>query len=108
MPDIISDRERGEERKYKMDQEMQFKAEARRNKLLGQWLAGEFGMGPAETEEYAKEVVIADLEEPGVEDVVRKVMTDISKRGIDISDQQLRAKIAELDVVASQQVSEEE
>ena len=108
MSDVINKRERGEERKYEMDQEMQFKAEARRNKLLGQWLAGEFGMGPAETEEYAKEVVIADLEEPGVEDVVRKVMTDISKRGIDISDQQLRAKIAELDVVASQQVSEEE
>ena len=59
MSDVINDRERGEERKFQMDQETQFKAEARRNKLLGHWLAEAFGMGPAETEEYAKAVVMA-------------------------------------------------
>ena len=107
MPDVISDRERGEERKYKIDQEMQFKVEARRNRLLGQWLASEFGMGPAETEEYAKEVVIADLEEPGIEDVIRKVMADILERGIDISDEKVRRKIDELEAEALRQLSEE-
>ena len=107
MSDVINNRELGEERKYQMDQEMQFKAEARRNKLLGQWLAEAFGMGPAETEEYAKAVVMADLDEPGIEDVVRKVMTDIGERGTDISEDQVRVKISELNGVAVQQLLEE-
>ena len=104
MSDVMNDRERGEERKYQMDQEMQFKAEARRNKLLGQWLAEAFGMGPAETEEYAKAVVMADFDEPGIEDVMRKVMADIAERSIDITEDQVRAKISELDGVAMQQL----
>ena len=104
MSDVINDRERGEERKYQMDQEMQFKAEARRNKLLGQWLAEAFGMGPAETEEYAKAVVMADFDEPGIEDVMRKVIADIAERGTDITEDQVRAKISELDGVAMQQL----
>ena len=104
MSNVINERERGEERKFEMDQEMQFKVEARRNKLLGYWLAGEFGMGPAETEEYAKEVIIADLEEPGIEDVVRKIMADISERSIDISVDLVRKKIAELEAEATQQL----
>ena len=107
MSDVMNDRERGEERKYQMAQEMQFKAEARRNKLLGQWLAGEFGMGPAETEEYAKEVVVADLDEPGIEDVMRQVMADIAEKGSAISEDQVRAKIGELDAVAIQQLRDE-
>ena len=107
MSDVMNDRERGEELKYQMDQEMQFKAEARRNKLLGHWLAGEFGMGPAETEEYAKAVVMADLDEPGIEDVMRKVMADIAERGSGITEDQVRAKISELDGVAVQQLREE-
>ena len=107
MSDVMNDRERGEERKYQMDQEMQFKADARRNKLLGQWLAEAFGMGPAETEEYAKAVVVADLDEPGIEDVIRKVMADIDERGTDITEDQVRAKMSELNGVAVQQLREE-
>ena len=107
MADVIEDRERGEERKYKMDQELQFKIEARRNKLLGQWLGEKFGMGPAEIDEYAKEVVIADLDEPGIEDVMRKVMADIEGRKIDISDEQVRSKISELEGVAIKQLSQQ-
>ena len=107
MSDVMNDRERGEERKYQMDQEMQFKVDARRNKLLGQWLAEAFGMGPAETTEYAKAVVMADLDEPGIEDVVRKVMADIDERGTDITEDQVRAKIFELDGVAVEQLREE-
>ena len=104
MADVLDQREKGEERKYQMDQELQFKAEARRNRLLGEWLAGEYGMGPAETEEYAKAVVIADLDEPGIEDVMRKVMADIAEKGTDISEDQVRAKISELDSVAIEQL----
>ena len=107
MSDVINDRERGEERKYQMEQEMQFKVDARRNKLLGQWLAEAFGMGPAETEEYAKAVVMADLDEPGIEDVIRKVMADIDERGTDITEDQVRAKIFELNGVAVEQLGEE-
>ena len=107
MSDVMNDRQKGEERKYQMDQELEFKAEARRNKLLGQWLAGEFGMGPAETEEYAKEVVIADLDEPGIEDVMRKVMPDIEAKGSDVSEDAVRAKISELNAVAIQQIQDE-
>ena len=107
MSDVMNNRERGEERKYQMDQEMQFKLDARRNKLLGQWLAEAFGMGPAETKEYAKAVVIADLDESGIEDVMRKVMADIDERGTDITEDQVRAKISELNGVAVQQLSEE-
>ena len=107
MSDIMNDRQKGEERKYQMDQELEFKAEARRNKLLGQWLAGEFGMGPAETEEYAKEVVIADLDGPGIEDVMRKVMADIEAKGSDVSEDAVRAKISELNAVAIQQIQDE-
>lgn len=107
MSDVMNDRQKGEERKYQMDQELEFKAEARRNKLLGQWLAGEFGMGPAETEEYAKEVVIADLDGPGIEDVMRKVMADIEAKGSDVSEDAVRAKISELNAVAIQQIQDE-
>ena len=107
MSDVMNNRERGEERKYQMDQEMQFKVDVRRNKLLGQWLAEAFGMGPAETKEYAKAVVIADLDEPGIEDVMRKVMADIGERGTNITEDQVRAKISELNGVAVQQLREE-
>jgi len=107
MNDAFDDREKSYEAKYKQDQELAFKIEARRNKLLGQWLAGEFGMGPAETEEYAKEVVIADLDEPGIEDVMRKVMADIEAKGVDISEDTVRRKIDELEGVARQQLSDD-
>jgi len=75
---------------------------------LGLWLAEAFGIAGEEADAYAKEVVIADLEEPGIEDVVRKVMADIERHGVDISDAQIRAKIDELDDVAFDQVCDEE
>ena len=62
---------------YKMDQETEFKVEARRNKLLGLWLAEKLGLPQSQHDSYAQEVIIADLEEPGVEDIIRKVMKDI-------------------------------
>ena len=77
----FSNREKGFEAKFKMDQKTTFKVEARRNKLLGLWLAEKLGLPVSEHETYAKDVVLADLQEPGVEDIMRKVMKDISDRG---------------------------
>lgn len=107
MSDAFKDREKGFEAKYKLDQDLAFKAEARRNRLLGEWLAERFGMTSTETADYAKSVVAADFDEPGIEDVVRKVMADIAERGVDISEADVRAKIEELNAVAAQQVRAE-
>ncbi len=104
MADAFSDREKGFEAKYKLDEENRFKVEARRNKLLGQWLASQFGLTGDAVEDYAKEVVMADFDEPGFEDVVRKVMGDISERGSSVTEADVRAKISELEAVAAQQI----
>lgn len=104
MADAFSKREKGEERKYEMDQQQVFRAESRRNKLLGLWLAEQFGITGEAADAYAKEVVIADMDEPGIEDVMRKVMADIESKGSSITDAQIRAKILELDAVAIEQI----
>ncbi|NQV98450.1 MAG: DUF1476 domain-containing protein [Rhodospirillales bacterium] len=105
MADSFNDREKGFEAKYKLDAENLFKVEARRNKLLGQWLATQFGLTGDAVAAYAKEVVIADLDEPGVEDVMRKVMADIEKHGASISEDDVRAKLSELEGVAAGQIA---
>ena len=107
MSDAFSDREKGFEAKYKLDQDLAFKAEARRNRLLGEWLAERFGMSSDEASEYARSVVAADLDEVGIEDVVRKVMADIAAHGVDIAEADIRAKIDELDAVAIEQIQGE-
>ena len=104
MSDSFSDREKSFEAKHKMDEEMLFKAQSRRDKLLGQWAAEKMGMEGADAEAYAKTVVIADLEEPGDEDVVRKVMADFEKHGTDISEDDLRAEMERLMGVAMEQI----
>ena len=73
---IFEDREKGFEQKYKHDQELDFKVKVRANKMLGLWIAGLFGMPADEADAYAKTVVAADLERPGDDDVVEKVMAD--------------------------------
>ncbi len=98
----MKDREKGFENKFAHDEELKFKAEARRNKLLGAWAAGE--MGHADPEAYAKEVVMSDFEEAGDEDVFRKVRADFDAKGVAISDEDLRAKMNELLAVAVEQV----
>lgn len=99
--------ERGEafENKFAHDAEMQFKATARRNKLLGAWLAPQIGQDDAEA--YAKTVVVADLEEQGDEDVIKKVMADIKAAGASISDADIRAKLVELGAEAKAQIMSE-
>jgi len=90
----LSDREKAFENKFAHDQELKFKAEARRNKLLGLWAAGLMGKDDAEA--YAKDVVVADLAEAGDEDVFRKLRTDLDAAGVQISDEELRTKMVDL------------
>lgn len=100
----FDDRENAFENKYAHDAEMQFKAEARRNKLLGLWAADLLGKSGDEAAAYAKEVVKADFEEAGHEDVVRKVSGDLGGKA---TDDEIRAKMAELMVVAKAQIMDE-
>ncbi len=104
MSDTFKDRERSFEAKFKLDAELNFKAESRRNKLLGLWLAEKMGMSSEEAAAYAKEVVIADLDEPGIEDVMRKVMKDIRERKIEVEEAEVRAQIDALYVTAIDQI----
>ncbi len=85
--------EKSREARFKLDEEQHFKAVARRNKLLGLWAADKMGLADGEAEEYAKTVVVADLEEPGDEDVVRKVFADFEERRISISADQIRSQL---------------
>lgn len=103
----FDDREKGFERKFAHDQELKFKASARRNKLLGQWAAELMGLAPAEAEDYAKLVIKADLEEPGDEDVYRKVRGDLDKKNISVSDEEIREKMISLMHTAINQIESE-
>jgi len=80
-------REEGFEKKFAMDEESRFKANARRNKLLGLWAAEKMGITGPDAEAYAKEVVVADFEEAGDDDVFRKVRKDFDAKGVSQSDQ---------------------
>ena len=100
-------REEGFEKKFAHDAELKFKAEARRNKLLGLWAAEKLGLTGDEAEAYAKTVVMADFEEPGDEDVFRKVRQDFDEKGIDQSDHQIRRTMDELLAQAVDQIQNE-
>ena len=87
------DRERGFERKFVYDEELRFKASARRNKLLGEWIAEQLGLAGDEADDYAKSVIKADMEEPGDEDVFRKIRKDLDSSNVNLSDEELRKKM---------------
>lgn len=92
----MKDREDAYENKFAHDQELRFKAMARRNKLLGLWAAEKLGKSGDEAEAYAKEVIIADLEEAGDEDVFRKIRGDFDAASVEQSDHQIRRTMEEL------------
>ena len=98
------DRERGEEAKYVFDEENAFKIAARRNKLFGQWAAEKMGLTEEETDAYAKSVVQADFEEAGDEDVIRKVLGDLTAADCDIDEAGVRAALAEKHAEARRQL----
>ena len=100
----FNDREKAFEAKFKLDEELRFKATARRNRLLGVWAGEQMGLNESEADAYAKEVVKSDFEEPGDDDVLRKVLADLQGKGVDTSERQLRKHMDELMNVAVEQV----
>ncbi|HUU67848.1 MAG TPA: DUF1476 domain-containing protein [Methyloceanibacter sp.] len=103
----FDEREKSFERKFALDEELRFKSTARRNKLLGLWAAEKMGLSGDDAQAYAREVVKADLEEPGEEDVFRKIRADFDAKGIDQSDHQIRHAMAELLAEAVRQLETE-
>ncbi len=103
----FKDRERAEEAKFAMDEETAFRVAARRNRLLGEWAAGVMELTPEETEAYKKAVVQADFEEAGDEDVIRKLLGDLTQAGCDIDEAAVRAQLEEKAVEAKRQLMSE-
>ena len=103
----FEDRERAFEAKYARDEEMQFRIIARRNKLLGQWAATKMGLSEAESESYAKDVVRADFEEAGDEDVIRKLLGDLTSAGVDCDEELIRDALGHKTVEARRQIIEQ-
>ncbi len=97
-------REDAFEKKFVHDAELQFKAEARRNRLLGLWAAGLLGKSGAEAEAYAKEIIAAEFEHGGDEDVFRKIRSDLDAAGVDQSDHQIRRTMDEMMRTAIEQL----
>jgi hypothetical protein len=97
-------REEGFEKKFAHDEELRFKANARRNKLLGLWAAEKMGVSGAAADAYAKEVVVADFEEAGDDDVFRKVHRDFDAKGVAQSDQDIRKAMTDLMGLAIEQI----
>ena len=97
-------REEGFEKKFAHDQDLLFKANARRNKMLGLWAAEKMGLSGPAADAYAKEVVVADFEEAGDDDVLRKVRKDFDAKGVALSDQQIRKTMDELMAQAVAQI----
>ncbi len=100
----FEDRKKGQESKFAFDEEMRFKATARRNKLLGRWAAEKMGLSGDAVESYAKDVVAADFEEAGDDDVVRKVLGDFKAKNVDQSEHQVRRTMDELMATAIDQI----
>lgn len=103
----FNEREKAFEAKFKLDEELRFKATARRNRLLGVWAAEKMGFGESDAAAYAKEVVKSDFEEPGDDDVLQKVLGDLQGKGIDITDRALRKQMDDLLEVAVAQIQTE-
>jgi len=102
----FDDRERAFEAKYARDEDMAFRIIARRNRLLGEWAARLMGLSEAETDAYAKEVIRSDFEEAGDEDVIRKLLGDLTSAQVDIDDFKIREALAHKTVEAKRQLME--
>jgi hypothetical protein len=100
----FDEREKGYERKFQQDQELAFKVRARRNKLLGLWAADQLGLAGAAAEHYAHEVVQADLEKPGVEDLIAKIGADFAKKHLKHNAARLHAELERCEAEAKKQL----
>lgn len=103
----FDDRERAFESKYAHDEELRFRVIARRNRLLGMWAARLMGLSEAEADAYAKDVIRADFEEAGDEDVIRKMLGDLTAAGVDTDDARIREALAHKEVEARRQIMEQ-
>lgn len=102
----FDDRERAFETKFAHDEDLRFRVIARRNRLLGEWAARKMGLSDEEMDAYAKEVVRADFEEAGDEDVIRKLIGDLTAAGIDTDEASIRVALEEKEVDARRQLME--
>jgi hypothetical protein len=103
----FNDREKSFEKKFAMDEELKFKAEARRNRLLGQWAAGKLGLSGTAVDDYVKAVRKADLAQMGDDDVFQKVKKDLKDKGLSVTDSELRQAMNEFLAAAVQQLQAE-
>ena len=102
---LFEERKKGQEGKYAHDKETEFKVAVRRNKLLGLWLAERMGKSGAAAQAYAREVIEADFERPGVDDVIEKLLADCRAAGLDIDEHKLRTRMAALEEEVRQQIA---
>lgn len=100
----FNDRERAEEAKFALDEDTAFRIAARRNRLLGQWAAERMSLTQVEAEAYAKAVIQADFEEAGDEDVIRKVLGDLTSAGVEIDEAEVRTALEAKNVEARRQL----
>ena len=103
----FNDREKAFETKFQKDQELRFKVTARRNKLLGLWAAEKMGLQGADADAYAKDVVVSDFDEPGDQDVLRKVLQDLTGKGIEINERGVRHEMDRLFEAAKREIAAE-
>ena len=103
----FDDRERAFETKFAHDEELRFRVIARRNRLIGQWAARLMGLSDAEADAYAKDVIRADFEEAGDEDVIRKLLGDLTAAGIESDDTKIREALAHKEAEARRQIMEQ-
>ncbi len=106
MAGAFDDREKGFERKYQLDEEQRFRAQARRDKLFGQWAAGKLGYAGAVSEEYAKTVVDANFEKPGDDDMLEKVERDFKAAGLSVNRTETSRALQESFAAAVTQIAE--
>lgn len=107
MSDSFKQREASEEAKFKNDAEMQFKIDAKANKMLGKWAAEKLGIASDDVKAYVKKIVVSDLEEAGHEDVVRAVSQSFRDGGVDISDDEIRQKIKKCHAKAAKKLEKD-
>jgi hypothetical protein len=103
----FDDRKQGFEAKFRHDQDLQFKVTNRRNRLFGLWAAEKMGLAGDAAAAYAREVVAADFERPGDDDVLTKVATDLKGKGVAVADQDLRRQLERLVEDAMRQIADE-
>ena len=103
----FDDREKGFEKKFALDQEQEFRAHARRDKLFGLWAAGKLGLTGTAADAYAKSIVVEDIKEPGDADVLRKVIADFAAKGVQSNAADLSKTLGEMAVKAREQIANE-